>query len=215
MQFLLNDDDVTYKPFTANGVNYPAGWPAGISEEERLALGIVTVLPPPPPPAPEPPPPPPLTEEELAAQEASQVAMQAQMFTMMRDSFVRQVDQENDEVIDRAIGRRQVQYEMAEAAALAYKTAGYTGDVPEEVDAWVAASGMTPQAATDDILAQATAWRAVSKMLYRARLGHKRQAAVIPTPQTRAEIETAQQALSTIRESWAGTLGQIKAVLGQ
>lgn len=51
--------------------------------------------------------------------------------------------------------RFQLEYTEREAQAQAYKDAGYTGDVPPRVSEFSTPAGMTAQAATDLILAQA------------------------------------------------------------
>jgi hypothetical protein len=56
-------------------------------------------------------------------------------------------------------------YKLREAQAVAYKAAEYSGDVPSQVAAFQVASGMTPQAATDTILAQAAAFRGALEAL--------------------------------------------------
>jgi len=65
---------------------------------------------------------------------------------------------------------RLAEYQQAEADALAYKAAGYTGTVPATVACWVTASGMTAQAAADNIIATATAWIACLQTIRAARL---------------------------------------------
>ena len=50
-------------------------------------------------------------------------------------------------------------YEQREAAAIAYKAAGYTGDPTNWISVFATAAGLTNQAATDLILLQAAAMR--------------------------------------------------------
>lgn len=61
-------------------------------------------------------------------------------------------------------------YELREAQAIAYKAAGYTGDVPSQVASFQVAAGLTPTAATDTILAQAAAFRAALNELETRRM---------------------------------------------
>ena len=51
------------------------------------------------------------------------------------------------------------EYKLREAGALAYKAAGYTGTVPQSVKGFATSAAMTPQAATDLILAQAAGFK--------------------------------------------------------
>lgn len=188
-RYFRNGIDITNIDFIgSDGTTYLAGYAAGCTDEELVALGITKVV--------EAPPPAP-TEEEIAA-------MQAQMFTMMRSSLTVQIDAEVDAIYERATGNRQFEYTEAERQALAYKDAGYTGTVPAYVASWVTASGKTATAATNDILSQAGAWRAAAGAMRAARLGHKAQ----------ATAATTQAALDAVRASWVTTIGQIRAALG-
>jgi len=65
---------------------------------------------------------------------------------------------------------RLAEYQQAYADAQAFKTAGYAGSVPETIACWVTASGMTAQAAADNILATAVQWIAVLNGVRAARL---------------------------------------------
>lgn len=179
--FDSNGLDVTTGPFTAaNGDVYLHGWQAVFADDQLAEHGITRVVEPPPPP-PEPP--------SLESQKIMVEAM---------------IDSEVDGVYQRVIGNRQPEYSEAEKQAHAYKDAGYTGAVPAYVASWVAASGKTATAATDDILTQAAAWRAAAGAMRAARLAHKAQ----------AQVATTQAALDAVRASWATSIGQIRAALG-
>lgn len=69
---------------------------------------------------------------------------------------------------------RLAEYQQANTDAQAFKAAGYTGTVPPTVASWVTASGMTAQAAADNIIATATAWIAVLEAIRDARLVGKK-----------------------------------------
>lgn len=65
---------------------------------------------------------------------------------------------------------RLAEYQQANTDAAAFKAAGYAGTVPETVQCWATASGMTAQAACDNILVTASAWEAVLVGIRSARL---------------------------------------------
>lgn len=113
---------------------------------------------------------------------------------------LRQIDADVDAIYAAAIGNRGPEYEAAEADARAYQLAGFTGAVPASVASWVAASGMTPEAAALDILAQGTAWRQAAQAIRAQRLQAKagvRSGAIAPT-----------------LAAWAGFVAQMRAALG-
>jgi branched-subunit amino acid aminotransferase/4-amino-4-deoxychorismate lyase len=63
------------------------------------------------------------------------------------------------------------EYLQSEQAAAAFQAAGYpAGDVPDEVQSWADAGGMSAQVACDDILATAAGWRSVLAAVRRQRL---------------------------------------------
>jgi len=86
---------------------------------------------------------------------------------------LRQIDAEADAIVRDVIGDRGEEYRQAETDALAYQAAGFEGPVPGTVAVWAAASGMTPQAAAQDVLAQAAAWRTALLAIRQARLTAK------------------------------------------
>jgi hypothetical protein len=114
------------------------------------------------------------------------------------------IDTAVDAIYAQAIGERQFEYTEAERQAQAYKDAGYTGAVPGFVASWVSASGLSAQAAADNILAHGAAWRVAAGSMRGARLGHKAQAAAAQS----------QAALNAVRASWAATIAQIRTALG-
>lgn len=114
------------------------------------------------------------------------------------------IDTAVDAVYAAVIGNRQAEYAEAEAEARAYATAGYTGTVPPSVASWVQASGLSAQAAADNILSTATAWRGAAQAMRAARLAHKAQ----------AKAATTSAQLDAVSASWAATLAQIRAALG-
>lgn len=86
---------------------------------------------------------------------------------------VKKVDADADAIYAAVIGNRATEYSEAETQANAYKTAGYTGAVPAFVASWLSSntkSLTTAQAAADDILAQANAWRTAAAAIRANRL---------------------------------------------
>lgn len=86
---------------------------------------------------------------------------------------LRRIDQDADAIVRDVIGDRGEEYRQAEADALAFQAAGFTGPAPASVAVWAQASGMTEQAAAEDVLAQAAAWRAALLAIRQSRLTAK------------------------------------------
>ncbi len=89
-------------------------------------------------------------------------------------------------------------YELREAQALAYKGAGYAGEVPGQVAAFQAAAGLTPRVATDTILSQAAAFRTALDALEARRM-------------RKFEVEVMTDA-AAIQAKAAQIAGEIKAI---
>lgn len=71
---------------------------------------------------------------------------------------------------------RVVEYQLAEQEAQAFQAAGFEGEVPATVQAWVDAAGLEPQAAAENILAEAAKWKEALYAIRAARLKGKQQA---------------------------------------
>lgn len=87
------------------------------------------------------------------------------------------IDADVDAVNMKAAGFRVEEYRMAEAAAQAYKNAGYTGTVSSLISAWTTNNdkGLTTHAqAADDILTQAAQWRMALSNMRGQRLASKK-----------------------------------------
>lgn len=98
----------------------------------------------------------------------------SQQLSALQASLCSQIDATADQVYV-AIGGpspgRLAEYQQASNDAQAFKAAGYPiANVPATVACWVTASGMTPQAAADNIIATATAWFGVLENIRAARL---------------------------------------------
>ena len=116
------------------------------------------------------------------------------------DQLAAQIDAEADTIIGAVIGNRAQEYVDADAAAAAYKAAGYSGPVPGPVQVWATVEGRTAAWAADNILAQADAWRTASLAIRQARL----------TTKKRVRDGDAAGALA----AWAGFVSTIKTQLG-
>lgn len=114
------------------------------------------------------------------------------------------IDREVDAIYQAALGNRGPEYTDAEAAAVAYQAAGYTGTVPPDVQSWVTAKGWTATQAADDILAAAVQLRTAKSAIRAQRLLRKEQ--------VRAAADGA--AVGTAMAQWAGFVTAIKAQLG-
>lgn len=65
---------------------------------------------------------------------------------------------------------RAFEYYVTENAAREFKGIGYIGQTPELVQSWCDASGLTPQAATDSIIAEADRFHSALVYIRRVRL---------------------------------------------
>jgi len=89
-----------------------------------------------------------------------------------------QIDETADNARVTVVGNslRVVEYQLAEEEARAFQAAGFEGDVPSTVQAWVDAAGLSPQEAAENILAEAAAWKGALYAIRAARLKGKQQA---------------------------------------
>ncbi|MDP2369345.1 hypothetical protein [Rhodoferax sp.] len=140
----------------------------------------------------------------VAAGNAPELAMP---LAEQRADAVKKIDAETDALIGAVIGNRASEYERAEAQAIAYAAAGYTGPVPSSVQSWAdakVAQGWTTQMAADDILATANAWRPAQEAIRAQRLLRKEQARAAADP----------AAVAGVLAQWAGFLAAIRGQLG-
>ncbi|MEG0858973.1 MAG: hypothetical protein RSD81_06520 [Pseudomonas sp.] len=115
-----------------------------------------------------------------------------------------QIDQVADQARAAVIGDplRAVEYQLAEQEAKAFAAAGFGGDTPPTVQAWVDAAGLEPRAAAESILAEAEAWQGALYAIRAARLKGK-QAVLKATSHEQAE-GFADTAIDAIRASVVG-----------
>ncbi|MFG0917914.1 hypothetical protein [Pseudomonas sp. CJQ_11] len=87
----------------------------------------------------------------------------------------RQIDQAADAARRAVLGDslRAVEYQVTANEASAFAAAGYSGEVPPTVQAWMDAAGLEAKAATDSILAEAAAWKQALYQLRALRLKGK------------------------------------------
>lgn len=84
-----------------------------------------------------------------------------------------EIDSDTDAIYGAVLGNRGPEYLDAEIAAKAYKDAGYTGTVPEDVQSYATAMGWIAQQAADDILLTAANWRPAKSAIRANRLAAK------------------------------------------
>jgi len=156
------------------------------SEDERQQWGAPELVP--------------MTDEEVAQFRSPQVPLSKRI-----ESALQQIDRDTDRIYTETVGARVEEYRQAEADALAFKEAGYAGDVPPFVaDHLAAKEGWTAQQAADDILATAAAWRGAQAQIRANRLQCKELARKAADP---AGVEAALQ-------QWAGFVAAIRTALG-
>jgi hypothetical protein len=141
-----------------------------------------------------------MSDAEVAALEASRVPSLADA----RAAAVKTIDTDADAIYRAVLGERAEEYRIAEEEARAFAMASYAGPPPASVAAWASAKGWTAQAACDDIMATADAWRSANASIRTARLAHK----------VRAGTAVDVAAVTTVLTSWAATLAAIRAGLG-
>lgn len=121
-----------------------------------------------------------------------------------KNKLIVKIDNDVDEIINKVVGKREIEYLKAEEHALAYIAANYIGTVPAFVQNWADAKNETATWAANNIAATATAWRAAQASLRANRLAKKEAA------RTAADIAT----LSTVETTWNAFIITIKQQLG-
>lgn len=113
--------------------------------------------------------------------------------------MLKQVDQEADAVYRSVLGDRGIEYMEAEIQALAFKRAGYSGEIPPFVKVWSDASGLSPEAAANNMLEQSSTWRQVCEDIRANRL--------------LAKSKIRQHEFNAARAEWAKFLGALREKL--
>lgn len=109
----------------------------------------------------------------IAAGNAALPFVQNQQMIEARVADIARIDRDVDRIYQDAIGNRTTEYVTAEAQAITFKAAGYSGVVPPCVASYAAAAGITATQSCDAILAQAVAWRSAVEILRDKRLKSK------------------------------------------
>jgi len=115
-----------------------------------------------------------------------------------------QIDEAADSARVSVVGNslRVVEYQLAEQEAQAFQVAGFEGEVPATVQAWVDAAGLSPREAAENILAEAAAWKGALYTIRAARLKGKQQALKAATHDEAEAI--ADEAIAAINASVVG-----------
>ena len=142
----------------------------------------------------------PYTPEEEATADANDAAALAVAFPNAKAAFIKQVDQDADDIIKSVMGERATEYLLAEQEATAFAAGSYSGIVPGSVSSEATAKGVTAQVACNTILATAAGWRTAQAALRANRLLAK------------ASAQTGQ--LDTVKASWSAFTAALKAQLG-
>jgi hypothetical protein len=113
-----------------------------------------------------------------------------------RQAMIEEIDKLVENIYDKPM-RLSKEYEQREAAALAYKNAGYTGAVPARVLGFSVPAGMSPKDATDLILSQATTLRSALDQLGDLRM---RKYEVMRLPTDEAALAAHAEIIATIKQ---------------
>ncbi|EKT4568613.1 hypothetical protein QEM43_004333 [Pseudomonas putida] len=102
---------------------------------------------------------------------------------------------------------RTLEHQTAADEAKEFALAGYTGEAPPSVQAWMDAAELDAQAATDSILAKAQAWQTVLYAIRAARLKGKQD--LLKAPSHVAMEAIADQAIAAIQAGIDGVDGPV------
>lgn len=116
----------------------------------------------------------------------------------------RLVDQGADAARRAVLGEslRAMEYQVTADEASAFAAAGYSGEAPPTVQAWMDAAGLEARAATDSILAEASAWKQALYQLRALRLKGKQD--VLKVASHEAVEAVADVAIAAIHASVQG-----------
>lgn len=151
-----------------------------------------------------------VTTRDATPEEAADIdARKASAFSNYKADCVGSIDDDADDIRRAVLGARTTEYQQAETDADNFKTAGYTGTVPDSVQSWLNAknavgANWTAQQAADDILTTASQWRSAQTQIRFNRLLRKEQAKAAPT---QVDLDTAMSAWRTFRDQMRSQLG--------
>jgi len=89
------------------------------------------------------------------------------------EKLLKQVDVQVDKLYSDAVGNLAVEYQQAEDDAKAYVSGGYTGEPPETLKGYMAATGLTAEEAANKTLSLAASWRSTIHAVRSERLAVK------------------------------------------
>jgi len=120
------------------------------------------------------------------------------------EAACQQVDQAADSARRAVLGEslRALEYQVTAQEAEAFAAAGFTGEVPPTVQAWMDAAELDAQAAAESILAEAHAWKDALYKIRAARLKGK-QGVLRSANHSAAEV-IADSAIAAIHASVQG-----------
>ncbi|AOX10676.1 hypothetical protein Q5O_20560 [Pseudomonas putida JB] len=115
-----------------------------------------------------------------------------------------QIDQAADLARRSVLGDslRALEYQLTAEEAKDFAMANYEGEVPPTVQAWMDAADMEAQAATDNILAEAAAWKGALYKIRAARLKGKQE--VLKRTSLEGAEAVADEAIAEIKASIQG-----------
>lgn len=117
---------------------------------------------------------------------------------------IKRIEDDVDSIRNQAIGTKATEYLRAESDARAFKSANYTGVVPNTVAVWAEVKEWSAQQAADNIIATADLWLQVEDTMRAHRLREKE---AIRKATTSSEI-------ITIIDRWVAFTNIIKGQLG-
>lgn len=144
----------------------------------------------------------PLSAEEEAGQQAVWNANLAAFAAAQRKGWQDKLDAAVQAIYDKPM-RLSKEYEAREAAAMAYKGAGYSGTVPARVSGFATPAGMTAKDASDLILSQASQLRAALDALSDLRMTKYAIARAANDTDAKALFDAAMTQIQTIGASLA------------
>lgn len=158
--YVMNGKKIQDIGFSAGDVNYPPGWIARATQEERDALGIAVVA-----------------DPVRPDTRLGEVIENLDGSYTLQPHSVESVILNACNAIDDAVSavyvkwtRFQKEYDARLAAAEAYAQAGYTGPVSVYIASVADAAGITAQQAADQVIEQATMFEIALEQLGAARM---------------------------------------------
>lgn len=124
--------------------------------------------------------------------------------TDKQNAALMEIDLVSDDLVNKVIGRRDIEYLMAEKQAQSYIDSGYKGNTFPYVSSWAKAKDETDKWAADNIIETANNWRDIQSDVREKRLAHK-------------EMIRSSETIDSINEtlgSWYNYINSVKIGLG-